>query len=293
MQVCILVSSHPTASITAAWWGWMMPGAAGTNKGQARWRSCREPGRPIREFAFCSRCSEEPLKDSGQGNVMPWLSIKHQCGGTYGVKVKRGRQKAQPSVKRLDKSRCRAGDDTVSEGWAAPQCARHCLQYKYEVFIPPDNPMSHLQMKKWGTGKWSHSPKATGIGRTTIYQQSSSSSSYTFNDHPAVTEHRWIQGRTEGRNGRPWSVFQGGGPWVPRISSFRRWKRCHLLKLSKFQEEKDLGGRSRIHLLFIQLTTEYIWISQEVRAGEINSGTVVVKTVPPSLWNLQMGHLSL
>ena len=144
---------------------------------------------------------------------MPWLSIKHQCGGTYGVKVKRARQEARPSVKRLDKSRCRAGDDTVSERWAAPQCARHCLQYKYEVFIPPDNPMSHLQMKKWGTGKWSHFPKATGIGRTTIYQQSSSSSSsYTFNDHLAVTEHRWIQGMTEGQNGQALGCVSGRGP---------------------------------------------------------------------------------
>lgn len=92
-------------------------------------------------------------------------------------------------------------------------------------------------------------------------------------------------------------MFRGGGlrvPWISRISSFRGWKRRHLLKLSKFQEEKDLGGRSRIHLLFIQLTTEYIHISQEVRAGETNSRTVVVRTtVPPSLWNLWRGHLPL
>ena len=48
-----------------------MPGVAGTNKGRAGWRSRREPGRSIRGFGFYSRCSEEPLKDSGQGNMMP------------------------------------------------------------------------------------------------------------------------------------------------------------------------------------------------------------------------------
>ena len=69
-------------------------------------------------------------------------------GGVHRVKVKRARREAKPSVKRLDKSRCSAGDDAASEGGAAPQGARHCLQYTHELFIPSDNPMTHLQMKK-------------------------------------------------------------------------------------------------------------------------------------------------
>lgn len=78
--------------------------------------------------------------------------------------------------------------------------------------LSPDNPMTHLQMQKHGTGKRSHFPKATGIGRTTVYQQSSSSSTYTFNDHLAVTEHRWIQGKTEGQNGRALGCVSWRGP---------------------------------------------------------------------------------
>lgn len=215
MQVCILVPALiylPPNSLCHMCVVRMEDGRCGWNEqGRAGWGSHREPGRPVREFGFYSRCSEEPLKDSGQGNVMPWLSIKHRCGWYVQNEVKRARWEARPSVKRLDKSRRSAGDDTASEGGAAPQCASTAYS-THELFIPPDNPMTHLQMQKRGTGKRSHFPKATGIGRTTVYQQSSSSSTYTFNDHLAVTEHRWIQGKTEGQNGRALGCVSWRGP---------------------------------------------------------------------------------
>lgn len=146
MQVCILVPAVvylPPNSLCHMCVVRMEDGRCGWNEqGRAGWGSRREPGRPVREFGFYSRCSEEPLKDSGQGNVMPWLSIKHRCGWYVQNEVKRARWEARPSVKRLDKSRCSAGDDTASEGRAAPQCASTAYS-THELFIPPDNPMTH------------------------------------------------------------------------------------------------------------------------------------------------------
>ena len=158
--------------------------------GQAR---VRQPWRPAKESDFHSRGNEKTRENSRQGNAMMWLSV------TWTVQhVQSELWEAGPGARPSELG----GWTTVGAVQVMTARADICqLSVPDTVFstnicefTSHYNPMTYLQMKKWGAEKWYNFPQGTSTGGATVYPQPSSPSAYPDNDCTAVTDHRWAQG---------------------------------------------------------------------------------------------------